>query len=114
MGQNFYFKPTKLSNPAHSEKNSLKLNKIAKKSEILQNHKRKLNMKMHTDKGEGTKREMIQLERSIGLSAATMIIVGAIVGSGIYVSPKGKTVIQMYLSYFLPSMACNSYQIMML
>ena len=44
---------------------------------------------MHTDKGEGTQRETIQLERSIGLSAATMIIVGAIVGSGIYVSPKG-------------------------
>ena len=31
----------------------------------------------------------IQLQRHVDLTSAVMIIVGAIVGSGIYISPKG-------------------------
>lgn len=33
--------------------------------------------------------EKIGLKREVGTTAAIMIIVGAIIGSGIYVSPKG-------------------------
>ena len=35
----------------------------------------------------------IQLQRHVDLTSAVMIIVGAIVGSGIYISPKGSHMI---------------------
>ena len=42
------------------------------------------------DKKSSIPENGIQLKREIGPVAATMIIVGAIIGSGIYVSPIGK------------------------
>ena len=38
---------------------------------------------------DGTKSGDVALKREVGMSSAVMIIVGAIIGSGIYVSPKG-------------------------
>ena len=44
-----------------------------------------------TDKPNDTEQTEVRMKREIGPIAATMIIVGAIIGSGIYVSPIGKT-----------------------
>jgi hypothetical protein len=42
----------------------------------------------------------IQLQRHVDLTSAVMIIVGAIVGSGIYISPKGtNTILNLMISF---------------
>ena len=45
-----------------------------------------------SDKPNDTEQTEVRMKREIGPIAATMIIVGAIIGSGIYVSPIGKTI----------------------
>lgn len=42
-------------------------------------------------KGGGDDGGAVRMKREVGPLAAVMIILGAIIGSGIYVSPTGKT-----------------------
>ena len=48
-----------------------------------------MSQKMGKKKMEKKKEGAVKMKREVGPVAAVMIILGAIIGSGIYVSPKG-------------------------